>query len=234
MRILVTRPQPGAARTAARLAELGHEAVIDSLLSIEPLAVSRIPAGPFAALTATSANAVRIAGAMVELERFRRLPLYAVGSATAEAARASGFVDVVAADGDAGSLAQKLAGELARGARVLHLAGEERARDLGELLAPAGIAVDLLVLYRMRAATAFGAAAELLASGKLDAALHFSPRSAATFTALAKQAGLVKVACTVRHLCLSAAVAEPLAALGARVEVAARPNEAALLSLLKS
>lgn len=234
MRILLTRPQADAVRTAARLAGLGHEAVIDSLLTIEPLTPGEIPAGPFTTLAATSANAVRIAGAMIELERFRALPLYAVGTATAEAARASGFAEVFAADGDAGSLAQKLEYELVRGARVLHLAGEERARDLGALLAPAGIAVDLLVLYRVRAAAAFGATKALLASDALDAVLHFSPRSARTFVALAQQEGLVEAARKVRHLCLSAAVAEPLQALGAQVEVAARPNEAALLALLKS
>lgn len=234
VRVLVTRPQPDAARTAAKLVELGHEAAIDSLFSIEPLTVREIPAGPFAALAATSASAARIAGAMIELDFLRAVPLYAVGGATAEAARAAGFQTVIDADGDAAALAQRLARDLPRGARVLHLAGEERAKDLGALLAPAGIPVGMLVLYRVRAAEAFGPATELLASGKLDAVLHYSPRSASTFVALAERQGLVPAVCRVRHLCLSEAVAAPLAAIGAPTEVARHPNEAALFALLKS
>lgn len=234
MRVLVTRPQPDAARTAARLAALGHEAIVAPLLAVEPVAVAEIPKGPFAAAAITSANAARIAGAMVELDRFRTLPLYAVGSASAEAARTAGFKTVTEAEGDATTLAALLAREVASGARVLHLSGEDRAHDLGALLAGSGISVDVLVLYRVRIADVFGPAADLLASGRVDAVLHFSPRSAAAFGIAAEREGLVKAACTARHLCLSQAVAEPVVALGARVEVAAQPNEAALLALLKS
>lgn len=232
--MLVTRPQPDAARTAARLAALGHEAVVDPLLTVEPLTVGEVPAGSFDALAATSANAVRIAAAHVALDRLRTLPLYAVGASTAETARTAGFEAVLDADGDAAALAELLARSLPRGARVLHLAAEERARDVGTSLAQSGISVDVLVLYRVRAASTFGPAAEFLAAGKLDAVLHYSPRSAATFAAAAERAGLAEAARKMRHLCLSPAVAERLAGLGARAEIAARPNETALLALLKS
>jgi len=232
--VLVTRPQPDAARTAAKLAQLGHEPVMDPLLTIEPITIGEIPAGPFAALAATSANAARIAGALVELDPMRVLPLYAVGTSTAEAAHAAGFETVIDADGDAAALAKVLMRDLRRGARVLHLAGEERARELGTLIADSEIFVDVLVLYRVRAADALGPAAEFLASGGIDAVLHFSPRSAAAFAAVAEREGLVEGARKARHLCLSLAVAARLASLGVRAEVAARPNEAALLALLKS
>jgi uroporphyrinogen-III synthase len=234
MRVLLTRPEPDAARTAAKLAVLGHEALLDPLLTLEPLTKPELPAGPFAALAATSANAVRIAGAKVTLDRLRSAPLYAVGGATAEAARAAGFANVVAADGDAAALARLLSEKLPAHARVLHLAGEERAQDLGALLAPSGILVTLLVLYRMRAASAFAAPTmAALTAGDIDAALHFSPRSAAAFAAIAERQGLVNAACRVRHYCLSHAVAAPLRSIGASAEIAARPNETDLLALLK-
>jgi uroporphyrinogen-III synthase len=236
MRVLVTRPEPDASRTAANLRRLGHEAVVDPLLAIEPLAAIKIPAGPFAGVGVTSATAMRAAtaaSAATLLDPVRALPLYAVGAHTAEAAREAGFKNVRHADGDAAALAGLIVRELPAASRVLHLAGEDRAQDLGRLLAPHGIEVAVLELYRMRPAEKLGASAAALASG-LDAVLHFSPRSAATFVALAEREGLGAAARRPRHLCLSQAVAASLAPLGVTPEIAAAPNEAALLALLNS
>ena len=235
MRVLVTRPQPDAARTAARLRELGHEGIVDSLLSIRPVALAGIPRGPFACLAATSANAVRVAAATVELDFLRAVPLYTAGSQTAEAARASGFRHVESADGDAATLARLLADECEPGARVLHLAGEDRAQELTGLLAGDRIAVELLVLYKAEAATAFGpATVAALSQNTVDAVLHFSLRSAATFAALAERAGLTEAARKPRHLCISRNAAEGLNSLGVAAQCAKRPTEAALLALLGS
>lgn len=234
MRVLVTRPQPDASRTAASLERLGHEVVVDPLLSVEPLPIEAPPAGPFSAVAATSANAMRAAGAMVELAGLRSLPFYAVGSRTAEAARQAGFRNVQDADGDAAALARLIARELPAASRVLHLAGEERAQDLGASLAPAEIAVEVLVLYRMRPAKTFGQAAAAISSAKFDAVMHFSPRSAAIFVALAEREGLAGAVRGLRHLCISQAAAAPLVAIGAIVEIAAEPREDALIALLDS
>jgi uroporphyrinogen-III synthase len=234
LRVLITRPEPDASRTAERLARVGHEVLIDSLLSIEPFAVENPPAGEFAALAATSANAARIAAATVGFDRLRDVPLYAVGAGTAEAARRAGFAHVVAAEGDARALARMLTRELGAGVRVLHLAGEDRAQELGPLLAPAAIAVDVLTIYRARAAERFSAATvAALQQGELDAVLHFSPRSAATFVTLAGKGALVNEVLRLRHYCLSSAVAAPLKAISAQCEIAARPIETELLASLK-
>jgi uroporphyrinogen-III synthase len=234
LRILLTRPEPDAARTAARLARLGHHVLIDSLLMTEPVAIDKLPAGPFAAVAATSANALRFAG-RGRFEFLHSIPLYAVGGHTGAAARAAGFATVVVAEGDAAALARLLCERIKPSSRVLHLAGEDRAQDLKALLEPAGIAVDTLVLYRMRPAENLSAATvTALASGKLDAVLHYSPRSAASFIALANKQNLAGAIRNLRHLCLSEAVAAPLTAIGAKVEIAARPEETALIDLLES
>jgi len=234
MRVLVTRPQPDASRTAAYLEGLGHDVVVEPLLFVEPLPAREMPAGPFTALAVTSANAARIAGATAVPEELRRLPLYAVGTRTADAAREAGFENVEDADGDAAALARLIARELPAGSRVLHLAGEERAQDLGVLLVPAKIAVEVFALYRMRAAESFGAAAAAMSSGKLDAVMHFSPRSAATFVAIAEHQGLAGSVRRLRHLCISQTAAAPLIAIGAEVEVSAEPREDAMAALLDS
>lgn len=235
LRILLTRPKPDAARTAARLLALGHRVLIDPLLAIEPVAEAEPPAGPFAAVTATSANALRVAAGMDKLEFLRSLPLYAVGGHTGEAARAAGFRTVVVAEGDATALAELVANNIESGARVLHLAGADLAQDLAALLAPIRIIVDTLVVYRARPARALAkVTVAALASASLDAVMHYSPRSAMVFMALAEQANLTAAIRGLRHLCLSEAVAAPLRSVGIGAEIAIRPEEAALIELLGS
>jgi uroporphyrinogen-III synthase len=72
-----------------------------------------------------------------------------------------------------------------------------------------------------------------LVAGALDGVLHFSRRSADVYLACAGAAGVLDKALAPAHYCLSRQVAEPLARAGAgRIEVAPRPDEAALLELL--
>ena len=72
-----------------------------------------------------------------------------------------------------------------------------------------------------------------LEAGDVQAVLHFSRRSADNYVSGARAAGVADEALAVRHYCLSAPVAEPLQAAGAkRVAVAPRPQEAALIELL--
>ncbi|OYW42996.1 MAG: hypothetical protein B7Z45_01360, partial [Azorhizobium sp. 12-66-6] len=53
-RILLTRPEPGAARTRARLEALGHSVVGDPMLRFKETGAP-LPRGPFSALAFTSA-----------------------------------------------------------------------------------------------------------------------------------------------------------------------------------
>ena len=63
VRLLLTRPEPDAARTAAALRARGHEPIVAPLLAIEIVSDADLGAGPWAAILVTSANAVRaIAG----------------------------------------------------------------------------------------------------------------------------------------------------------------------------
>jgi uroporphyrinogen-III synthase len=231
MRVLVTRPEHDAKPTAKRLKALGHEAVIDSVLAIEPVPFE---AGEeFDALAITSANAVRVLG-REKLASFLARPLFAAGSQSAEAARGAGFPNVVACGGDARALAATLSDELRGGARVLYLAGEDRAQDLAALAAGEGIAVETKVVYRAVAATRLRQ--ETLArlrAGEIGAVLHYSRRSAEIFLALVNKENLGEAARGAAHLCFSEAVATPLQSAGFNAEIAARPNEDALFALLR-
>jgi uroporphyrinogen-III synthase len=92
----------------------------------------------------------------------------------------------------------------------------------------------MAVVYRAAAAPFAPELIAALKAGEIDAVLHFSRRSADNYLAGAAKAGIAKEALAVRHLCLSAQIAQPLMAAGAnRVAVAKRPDEASLLALLE-
>jgi uroporphyrinogen-III synthase len=228
MRIVVTRPQADGERTAAALEALGHEVLIAPLMRIEPIAADL--AGTWSAIVITSTNALQAAAA----PRFKRLPVFAVGGRTAEAARQAGFATVSAANGDTKDLV-RLIGARSAGAKapLLYLAGEDRAGDLVAELAARGIGAELRVVYRAVAEPFPPVLAAALEAGDVDAVLHFSRRSAELFIEGARASGVAGPAEDVRHLCLSAQVAEPLAG-ASRIAIAARPEEAALTALLRA
>ena len=234
VKVLVTRPEPENARTAATLRALGHEALLAPLLRFEPLPGAAWTPGPFAALLVTSANAVRALAGHPRREAVQELRVFAVGDRTAAAARASGFARVVSARGDAGALAALVADQLAGEMRpLLHLAGEDHV-GLATDLAPRGIHVETAAVYRMAPAAGFpGAVAEALRRGEIEAVLHYSPRSAEAYLACARAGEIERAGLAPAHACLSAAVAAPLERAGARrIALAAEPNEDALLRLI--
>jgi uroporphyrinogen-III synthase len=228
MRVAVTRPQVDGERTASALEALGHEVLVAPLMRIEPVAADL--AGTWSAIAITSANAMHATTAFAD----KRLPVFAVGYRSAEAAQQAGFTEVISANGDVKDLVRLVVSHSAGAkAPLLYLAGEDRSDDLVARLATQGITAEMKVVYRTVAEAFPPVLAAALESGDLDAVLHFSRRSAELFVAGARSAGVADPALDVRHLCLSAQVAEPLTGAG-RIAVAARPEEAALLALLQA
>jgi uroporphyrinogen-III synthase len=202
LRVLITRPREDFERTAALLAARGHQAVAAPLFRIQPLPI-RI-AGAFDAVLAASANALRQAEA-ADLAPLMDLPLFAVGAATAEAAREAGFRSVEAAQGDGAALAGLIRERMPAGSRLLHLAGRPR-RD--EAIAVLGRHCALVVAETYETVACRDLpprAAEALHGGLVDAVLHFSPRAASVFGDLVEKAGLLAKAQVLRHVFISAA-----------------------------
>ena len=232
MRVLVTRPLHEAEATARRLSDIGHAPLVAPVMRIAalPVDLSRRAAQ---AVVLTSAHAVEF---LPDADRaaLSGLPVFAVGGRSAAAARGAGFRDVRAGGGGEHALAALVSASLPAGARALYLAGRERKGDLPDLLRARGFLCDVAECYvAVAAATLDTAAADALAAGTLDAALHYSARSAEIFARLAAAAGRARAAAVLLHLCLSAAVAAGLSGLGAeRVRVAARPDETSLFALL--
>ncbi|MBV9637505.1 MAG: uroporphyrinogen-III synthase [Methylobacteriaceae bacterium] len=233
MRVLVTRPDADAQVTARRLADLGHEAIIAPLITILPTG-ARLPASPFAAIALTSANAVSALARDVATDDLRATPLFAVGVHTGEAARARGFMDIHTSQGRGEHLLELVRSKVAAPARILYLAGRERKPHFEAGMGRAGYEVVVVEVYQARAAQALptGTADAMRRKG-IDAALHFSRRSAEIFCRLATAAGLIDSAACLSHHCISGDAAAPLVALGARrIAVAVEASEAGLLATL--
>jgi uroporphyrinogen-III synthase len=233
MRLLVTRPEPDAGREAEALAARGHEAVLAPLLKIEFARDVPLDFAGVQALIVTSRNALR---ARRELPDARKLPLFAVGEATARAARDIGFANVTTGPGTAEELAELIAATLEpKHGPLVHLAGETLAFDLKSRLEAKGFTLCQPVLYRARPAEQFPAQAlSLLKSGKVDGAILLSPLTARTFALLIDKHGVVTQGRRLVCYCLSQAVAEVLSVLGFEVRVAARPREEEVLALVDS
>jgi uroporphyrinogen-III synthase len=220
-RVWITRAEPGAARTAARLRDMGFEPIVAPLLAIKHLTPPVPDLAPFAALAFTSINGV---AAFAALTPRRDLPAFAVGDATAQAAHDAGFADVRSASGDMHALACLIAGAIAN-ADVLVPQAEIPAGDLAAALTAArarNVSIQSLTVYR---AIETSAAAPAL----FDAVLIHSPRAGQALAKLGHDALAHAVLA-----CISPAAAAPLAALGLTPVVAKSPDETSLLTILNA
>lgn len=217
--VWITRARPGAEATAERVKALGFNVIVDPLLAVAPLDVD-LSLDHVSALAFTSANGVE---AFARLSDQRHLPVFAVGRATARAAHGAGFPSVSSADGDVEDLARLVVG--AAGGPVLWAGAREPAGDLVGLLRDCGVMARGVAIYE----TVERAPAQATLEAATTVLLH-SPRAArALATILA-----VRPAPASRFLCLSPAIAAPLAGLvePGSVAIAPRPDESALLDLL--
>ena len=166
-RVWVTRAEPGASRTADRLTALGFEPVVAPLVAIQPIPQAAPDLTGFAALAFTSGNGV---AAFAALTPDRSRPVFTVGDATAETARAAGFAPVRSAGGDLDRLAALLMRQGPAIGPLLVPGALEPAGDLPALLR-GHVEATALPVYE---AVATGAAAP----GAFDALLIDSARAA--------------------------------------------------------
>jgi uroporphyrinogen-III synthase len=233
--MLVTRPEPDASETAARLGALGIEGMACPLLVHQTLQGSLPEATGFAAIAVTSANALRALRERGMLERYLKLPLYAVGGRTAAAAKALGFKTVTHAEGGFAALAELLAHTPLKGP-IFYPAAREMAGDLAKSLAPFGRMVITAEVYAMTALDTLPlTAAGGFAENSIGAVLLYSRRTAETFVRLAEPHIDRLERRQLSMLCLSEAVAEPLVdAHFIRVSLAEQPSEQAMMGLALS
>jgi uroporphyrinogen-III synthase len=232
VRVLITRPRERALELAREVERRGDTALIEPLLTIEPVVGAAPDLDGVQAIVLTSAHAVPALST-----RAKRLPVFAVGDATAAAARAAGCDAVLSARGTATDLARLIAAHCHPGGGALfHLGGEQVREELADELTAAGFVLYRQAVYRAVAARALApATVEALEMRQIDAALLFSPRTARIFVELIGEHALRHSLTGVSAICLSAAVAEPCRELvWHALHVAARPELGVLLEALEA
>ncbi|MBS0491055.1 MAG: uroporphyrinogen-III synthase [Proteobacteria bacterium] len=225
LKIWITRAQPGAEATAARVRALGHAPFVAPLLAVRMVEDPQIDLEGVKALAFTSANGLR---AFAQACADRSLQVFAVGAATAQAAREVGFRRVLSADGDVAALAEGIAARRNEiGGAVLHPGAAELAGDLAGALARAGVEVRALTLYDT--APAVLEPDQVAGLGEVDVALVHSAKGAQALAAVLA----VHPQPRLKVLGLSKAVVAPLAGVPlAGLTSAPFPLEAALLNLI--
>jgi uroporphyrinogen-III synthase len=207
--VVVLRPEPGASATVKRALEHGLDAVAAPLFEVEPIPWQVPDLGAFDGLLLTSANAVRAGGD--ELRKLTSLPVYAVGEATAAAARERGFTIVATGERGIDHLLDSIPKELG----LLHLCGEDR---LDPAAARAGM--SFVPVYRARIVEERDFR---LPDGAV--ALIHSPRAGRRFSELVHCRGAIFIAA------ISPAAAAAAGTGWAALEAAEEPSDDALLAL---
>ena len=235
VRMLVTRPEPEAEHTAIRLRALGIEAALAPMLRFQRLETSLPDANGFAAMAVSSANSLRALQERDALHRYRALPVFAVGDATAERARALGFASVSSVGGTLADLAERLAHAPFAGP-IFYPSARHTTGDLAKSLAPYGVMVVTARVYDMLACDALAPdILEQLRAGTIEAALIYSRRTAQTFVRCVADRLDKHERRRLTMLCISEGVAEPLIAEQfVRIGLADQPDEEAMMSLALS
>lgn len=216
-RLLALRPQPGLAATIEKARAMGLAITGHALSEIRAVAwVCPDPAG-IDGLLIGSANAILHGGA--NLVRLVEKPVYAVGEATAAAARAAGFT--VAMTGSGGL--QGVLDAIPAPRHLLRIAGEEHV----PLTPPDGVTFAQVIAYRS-VALPLDPQAPLLAEGDALVLLH-SAATARHFAEECDRLGLARADITLAAL--GPRIADAAGVGWGGVHTADRPDETALLQL---
>ena len=220
MRIWVTRALPQATATAARLVAIGHDPVVAPVIETRPVRLELEDLADAGALAVTSQAGV---AALAEFApKLCSLPVFAVGDATAEAARGAGFEQVYSASGRVDDLVALILAHPGLGT-VIHASARLPAGDLVGDLVRAGQPARRLVVYET-VPTAIAAMPEAI-----EAIMIHSAQAAKAVAAMI----LPHQTATLRLYGLSTDAVLPLAAFNfAKIAVARFANEESILSLV--
>lgn len=228
MSIWLTRPRKDSERMAAALDALGIETLISPVMEVTSVAVSfdglAMPDG----LVLTSRRAA--ASLAHAPQAWRALPVYSVGSATAQAAQRYGFLHTINGKGSALDLLPLMAGKHRAGATLLHLSGDAVKIDLAPLLGARDITLQRMRVYETSCMKALSP--ELLHAlhvQVVQGVVFYSPRSVQFAAGLARDALPALDA-----FCLSLDIAAAAAKAGCkRVHACPVPTQQAMMELLR-
>ncbi|MEO4043699.1 uroporphyrinogen-III synthase [Hoeflea sp. CAU 1731] len=244
VRVLITRPEPGAARTADRLRSIGHEPVMLPLTST----VGRwddircLDAQEVGAFAATSGAAIRNWREVGIAPDKLQTPFYAVGTATGKAALQAGFSAVHAGSTDAAALASTIVADYRSGRLpvtqlqpLVYLAGATRKNTFEAGLAAASVPFQTVEIYEIvKVSHSTDYLRRVFVDNPVDAVLFYSGVAASCFFDVTMGEKIDKALNNICYLCIGssilAAIPEEFTAQSA---VADQPDEPSLFELLE-
>lgn len=235
VRVLVTRPKPGNEQTARRLIASGFEPVLLPLTEVSPCAPEKIEVSPDTeAVAITSPNALRFAPDSL-MARIRKLPVYAVGEASARFAGQCGLRVAAFASGSASSLAELVARSLKKGAHIAYPCGKVRRPDFERAMSSAGFIVDPIETYDTKIVSYLtNSIAGKLGKGEIDAVFLHSANTGQALDALISEERIPQISEKTWYFCFSGTIADSLKSVSkTRIFVAAEPNDTELISAAK-
>lgn len=208
--VAITRPQEDAAAMAAELTSRGVKAFIVPMLRIELVEeraalLQQAMQQKLQAICVTSKHAVH---ALAGQKQVHGIALYAVGEATAQAAKEAGFTKIFTADGTVASLLLQVVESCRPDAgAVLYARGQDITLDLALELKSHGLPATEATLYRAVLVDRFPQEyVQALKSGQVDEVLFFSPRSAANYCSIAVRDKLIREHHAITAICTSESV----------------------------
>jgi len=218
MQILALRPEPGLSATLEKAGALGLPVTGHALSEIRAVAWDCPDPATIDGLVIGSANAFLHGGP--HLARLTDKPVFAVGEATAAAARAAGFTVARVGSGGLQGVLETIVGP----AHLLRIAGEERI----VLAPPTGVTFDEVIAYRS-VPLPLDPVSSLLAGGDVLVLLH-SAATARHFAAECDRLGLMRS--VIALAALGPRIADAAGSGWRAVYLAAQPDEAALLEMV--
>lgn len=216
--LIVIRPEPGNAATVAEAEQRGLTAIAAPLFAIEPRAWEPPDPATVDALLVGSANAIRHAGAALQV--FANKPVYAVGASTAQTVREAGLKVTQTGQGGLQELLDTLTGQHLT---LLRLAGEEHV----PLAPPKGIELVTRIAYASVPQPLPERLIKPLETGAI--ALLHSAAAARHFASECDRLGLDRT--PIALAALGPRIAEAASDGWRTLETAPEPTDAALLAL---
>ncbi|MEO9336291.1 uroporphyrinogen-III synthase [Mesorhizobium sp. SB112] len=228
--VLVTRPEPGAGRTARRLESEGFVPIVLPLSQTCRID-AELPPLPFSfILAATSANAFRFAPA---LSGVKDVACYVVGARTGAAVREAGLSSIVEGEGDAEALADLIIAREKSGQTIVYLCGRVRMPVFESRLREAGfdvLAVETYDTLPLKHETQ--TLADAFSGRQIDAVLLYSAHAASAFISMLQGSEFAGLFAESKLLCLSKRVADRISGNDLDIRIAETPTEDALFSAL--
>lgn len=226
--VLLTRPLPQSREFAELLPSSLCEFIYAPLLEVQTVVPDWPPSkGLPEALIVTSARAF---SALSHEDRFKDIPLYAVGPRTAEEAKVCGFRSVIGPFETVQDLCAGVVANIPRFSRLLYVRGEDIRMDLRAVLN--GYPIDEVIAYKALPITVFPP--EVVdVFPKLHTLTLFSPRSGQILLNLLRKYELESACAQINLLSLSSSVLESVGSIPWKsAKVAEHPDSASMVSAL--